>query len=103
MENLIDKLRDRYDYIIVDLPPVCVVADAAIFAKLSDGMVVVVREAYCRNDSLRDAVSQLQFVGANILGFVYNASSGGSNSYGKYGKYGKYYHYVSKAEKQTDE
>lgn len=91
MERLLESMKEKYHYIIVDLPPVCVVADALIFSKLADGMVLVVREDYCRRDSLHEAISQLKFAEANIIGFVYNASSVDQKSYGKYGKYGKYY------------
>jgi len=91
MELLLEALKKQYDFIIVDLPPVCVVADGIIFSKFADGMMLVVRQDYCRTDTLNEAVSQLKFAEANIIGFVYNAASSGQKSYGKHGKYGKYY------------
>ncbi len=93
MEVLLDTLKKHYNYIIIDLPPVCAVADAVVFSKLADGMMVVVRQDYCRTDSLKEAITQLRFANANIIGFVYNCASTGSKSYGRYRKYGKYKNY----------
>lgn len=94
MEALLETLKQSYDYIIVDLPPVCVVSDAVIFSKLADGMMLVVRQDFCRTDYLNEAVTQLEFAEANLIGFVYNASSIGKKSYGRYGKYSKYSKYT---------
>ena len=96
MEVLLDTLKKHYNYIIIDLPPICAVADAVIFSKFADGMMLVVRQDYCRTDSLKEAITQLTFANANVIGFVYNCASTGSKNYGrykKYGKYGKYYSY----------
>lgn len=93
MSSLLNSLKQHYDYIFIDLPPICAVSDALIVSKVTDGMIVVVRQDYCRTDTLKDTVQQLEFVEANIIGFVYNGASDGSGSYGKYGKYGKYSKY----------
>ncbi len=93
MSSLLNSLKQHYDYIFIDLPPVCAVSDALIVSKVTDGMIVVVRQDYCRTDTLKDTVKQLEFVEANIIGFVYNGADDGSGSYGKYGKYGKYGRY----------
>ncbi|MBQ2973494.1 MAG: CpsD/CapB family tyrosine-protein kinase [Clostridia bacterium] len=99
MSSLLNSLKQHYDYIFIDLPPICAVSDALIVSKVTDGMIVVVRQDYCRTDTLKDTVNQLEFVEANIIGFVYNGASDGSGAYGKYGKYGKnskYSKYYSK-------
>ena len=99
MGTLLNALKEHYDYIFLDLPPVCAVADALIISKLSDGMIVVVRQDFCRTDVLREAMEQLKLVEANIIGFVYNgteAYGGKYGKHGKYGKYGKYSRYYSK-------
>ncbi len=94
MEMLLDTLKKHYNYIFIDLPPVSAVADAVIFSKYADGMMLVVRQDYCRTDALKETITQLRFANANIIGFVYNCASTGSKIYGrkysKYGKYGKY-------------
>ncbi len=99
MSSLLNSLKQHYDFIFIDLPPICAVSDALIASKVTDGMIIVVRQDYCRTDTLRDTVKQLEFVEANIIGFVYNGADDGSGSYGKYGKYGKngkYSKYYSK-------
>ncbi len=93
MDALLDTLKKHYNYIFFDLPPICAVSDAVIFSKYSDGMMLVVRQDYCRTDSLKEAITQLKFANVNIMGFVYNCASTGSKVYGKYGKYGKYGRY----------
>lgn len=94
MENMIEKLRECYDYIILDLPPVGEVGDALAVAKLTDGMLLVVRQNYCDRVALNSAVRQFEFVDAKILGLVFNCTSEGGNRYGyRYGgKYNKRYY-----------
>ena len=99
MEKMIEKLRESYDYIILDLPPVGEVGDALAAAKLTDGMLIVVRQDYCDRIALNSAIRQFEFVDAKILGVVLNCASEGGNGYGnKYYKryYRKYYRSYSK-------
>lgn len=91
MESLLNSLKQYYDYIIIDLPPISAVTDALIVSKVTDGMIVVVRQDYCRTDLLKETFEQLKFVEANILGFVYNGANEGGKGYRKYSRYGKYY------------
>ncbi len=86
MEKMITRLRGEYDYILLDLPPVGEVGDALAVSKLTDGMLLVVRQNYCDRISLNYAASQLEFVDAKILGTVFNCTSDNGGSYG-----GKYY------------
>ena len=92
MTRLLDKLQGAYDYIILDLPPVAEVSDALAVAKLTDGMLLVVRQNYCDRRALSAAVRQFNFVEGRILGVVYNCATEDSNGYsGYYKKYNKYY------------
>ena len=101
MEQLCQFFRKRYDYIIADLPPVGMVADAIIMSKFFDGVILVVKEGYSRSDRIRAMVHDLDFVGARILGFLYVGSEEKKrrrydrhNRYGRYEKYGyEYYGY----------
>lgn len=91
MERLINALKEVYDYIIVDLPPVNIVSDPLSIAKYLDGFIVVARSEYSTKQGVKDAVKKLEVVKANVLGFVVNSDSSSSESkYGKYKKYGKY-------------
>ena len=103
MEKMLERLRDSYDYIILDLPPVGEVGDALAASKLTDGMLVVVRQNYCDRIALNTAVRQFEFVDAKILGVIFNCTNEDGSSYGKKyyrGKYikryyNKYHHYYS--------
>ena len=99
MKRLITKLRDAYDYIILDLPPVSEVSDALAVAKMVDGILLVVRQHYCQRPALSAANRQFAFVDGRILGVVYNCTNDDSNRYGyykryyrkQYGRYGRKY------------
>lgn len=87
--DLIAKVAEEYSFVILDLPPVCEVSDALIVSKLTDGMIVVVRQDYSRSTDLAYAMRQLEYVDAKIAGFVYNGAYSKTKRY-KY-KYGKSY------------
>ena len=97
---LIDNLAETYDVILLDLPPVGEVSDAIVASKVTDGVVVVVRQDYTISSDLDYAIRQIGLVGAKIIGFVYNGSMPKSKrykyGYGKKYKYGYGYSYASK-------
>lgn len=85
MQELIESSSERYDYILVDTPPVNVVTDACVVASLLDGVLLLVRQDRSKKDAVRQAVSNLQLTGANILGYILNGvTSEDSNYYGTY-------------------
>ncbi|MCD8326348.1 MAG: CpsD/CapB family tyrosine-protein kinase [Lachnospiraceae bacterium] len=91
MASTITALSERFDYIIMDLPPVNVVSDALIVSKMVDGVVVVVRKNYCRKRTLSEAIRRLKYLDARILGIVVTRADYQEKKYGgKYGNYGKY-------------
>ena len=72
LEKLIETMAQRYDYILVDTPPVNVVSDACIVANLLDGVLMLVRKDRSRKDDVKRAVDSLRLTGAKPLGFVLN-------------------------------
>ena len=70
MSVTIKVMSQSFDFIILDLPPVNVVADALVVSKFLSGMVVVVRQDYATRKSLSDLMRQLQFQDIRVLGFV---------------------------------
>ena len=90
MEKALRDMRENYDYIIIDLPPVGEVSDALVAAKLVDGILVIARQDYCTTTALSEAVEQFEFVDAKILGVVVNCISRGGSRYGK--RYYKHYY-----------
>ncbi|MGN1318089.1 MAG: CpsD/CapB family tyrosine-protein kinase [Lachnospirales bacterium] len=95
MADTIEKLREKYDYIFIDAPPVNVVTDAALISKYTDGVIVVVRQYVAEKNMVRDAVNKLKFVNAKIIGFVLNDVTSSKTGYGyyKYGKKSRYGYY----------
>ena len=90
MENILRKLREIYDYIVIDLPPVNIVSDAVAISPYISGIIVVIREGYTEKKELDRCFRQLGLSNAKVLGCVINEAKAGSGSYGKYKKY-KYY------------
>ncbi len=95
MENLLAQLKEMFDYIIIDLPPVNIVSDAVSISDLITGMIVVIREEYTEKKELERCFRQLKLSNVNVLGCVMNGGKIGGGSYGKYKnkKYYKYYRY----------
>ncbi|MDF2543543.1 MAG: tyrosine protein kinase [Herbinix sp.] len=95
--TLIDELRDEYDYVIIDTPPLGSVIDSAIIAAKSDGAILVVEANSHSYRMIASVKTQLEKAGCKILGAVLNKVDMDSKSYyshysGKlYKKYSKYY------------
>ncbi len=92
METVLNKLKDMFDYIIIDLPPVNIVSDALSIANIATGMVVVIREDYTEKKELERCFRQLKLSNFNVLGCVVNGVKSVGSSYSKYKKY-KYKNY----------
>ena len=93
MKNRMDLFAKNFDYIIMDLPPINIVADALAVARIVDGIVMVARQDYSDKKSVADAVNLLQMANLNILGFVLTRASSRSGKYGRYNNYNKYSSY----------
>lgn len=68
--ELIDKARQQFDYVLIDSPPVEPVSDPLILASYADGVLLILDSQRTRKGSLHKAVSNLNAVGANVLGTV---------------------------------
>ncbi|MBQ3547591.1 MAG: CpsD/CapB family tyrosine-protein kinase [Clostridia bacterium] len=90
MEAIFTKLREMFDYIVIDLPPVNLVSDALSVANLVSGMIVVIREDYTEKKELERCFRQLKLSNFNILGCVMNNSKAEMGTYNRY-KTQKYY------------
>ena len=95
MESLLAHLRKRYDYVILDTPPVNMVTDAVVLAPKSDGVLFVVRAGQSERGPVSHAVEQLEYAHAKILGFILGDVNGDGTRYG-YGKYKYQYHKYSR-------
>ena len=86
MEKLLGELRDRFDVVILDAPPLLPVTDAAPLAAEADGALVVVRHGETTTDQLTHSLERLAAVDAKTLGVVINQvppkKSGAGYGYG---------------------
>lgn len=72
MKSLMEQVRNDYDMVIVDTPPVGIVTDAQILSTLVDGVILVVASEKAKIESVRKAKELLQNVNSNILGVILN-------------------------------
>ena len=97
--TLLRDLRDRYDIIIVDTPPVLIVPDARLIAQNVDSTVFVVKWDRTVKEQVTAALREFESAGKPVNGLVLNQINpkgmkryGYGNSYGPYSAYGsKYY------------
>ncbi len=90
MEKLLERLKEQFDYIVIDLPPVNLVSDAIAISRFISGMIVVVRQGYAEKKELDRCMKQLELSDVNVLGCVMTYAGGRNGSYKNY-KYYKYY------------
>jgi len=95
MKELIDELSKRYDYILVDTPPVSIVSDACEIANVTDGVLFLVRQNATEKDAVFRGVKQLELSNSRLLGFVMNGIVEESGKGYKY-RYRYKYKYQSK-------
>ena len=84
--KLLGTVRESYDYVLIDLPPLGSVIDAAVVAAKCDGAILVISGHQVRCHQAVEVVDQLKKCGSRILGVVRNNIHASSSGY-----YKKYY------------
>ncbi|MDU3335625.1 CpsD/CapB family tyrosine-protein kinase [Paraclostridium bifermentans] len=87
MREFIDLLRDCYDYIFIDTPPIGIIMDAGVLANYSDGTILVVGAKDVETERAKMAKERLEKVKANVIGAVLNKYIEKNSSYGYYSYY----------------
>lgn len=83
MLNLLTELKQAYDVVLFDTPPLLPVTDATILTKMVGGALVVVGTDRLHRGQLQDSLANLQTAGARVYGIVVNkVSKRDANSYG---------------------
>ena len=95
MDNLLSYVKDFFDYVIFDTPPVNLVTDAAILAEKITGYVFVVQSGKNHYNEISYALDTIQQMNGNVVGLILNDVTGRAGShYGGYrsGSYSKGYY-----------
>ncbi|MFQ9309626.1 MAG: CpsD/CapB family tyrosine-protein kinase [Paraclostridium sordellii] len=97
MKAFIESLKDYYDYIFIDAPPIGIITDAGIVSTYTDGTMLIVASKEVDIEMVKIAKSRLEKVNANILGIVLNKFEESNSSYGYY----NYYYEESSSDKRS--
>ncbi len=118
MDKLLDFVKDHYDCVFIDTPPINVVTDSTVFAQKVTGYVLIIKTDTTNTNDVKMTINNLESIGGNILGFVlndvtsekkkyysyyrrynyknnygysygYGYGNGYYDRYGRYGRYGK--------------
>lgn len=94
MDKLLDFVKEHYDCVFIDTPPINIVTDATVFAQKATGYILIVKTDTTNIPELKTTVSTLQGINASILGFILNdANSEKKKYYSYYRKYSRNYSY----------
>ncbi|OYD17053.1 hypothetical protein CH333_02045 [candidate division WOR-3 bacterium JGI_Cruoil_03_44_89] len=97
MKKLLLDLKERFDVIIIDTPPVLSCTDATVLAPLTDGVLIAVQSHKTNRNALGRVRDVMESVRAKLIGVVLNAVPSGRGGYGYYHYY-HYYHYYPEEE-----
>lgn len=89
-DQLLGRLREQFDYVLIDSSPVFAADDAGTIAPKADGTILVVRSSVSRTRAVREALESLYQRQAKILGIIFNGANISSGSYHQY-NYAEYY------------
>ena len=95
--QLIDYLKQAFDVVLIDAPPIGLVVDSAVVARSCDGAILVVEHAKRRRGEVQDAVKQIHQSGCPVIGCIINRVNVKTRSQRNYYKnhYYSYSHYTN--------
>lgn len=93
INDMLNRLKEEYDLILIDTPPCGVISDASIIACAADAILYVIRQDAVMQNTIRSGINMLLETDARFLGCILNGAAGGLGGYGGYYKYGGYHKY----------
>jgi succinoglycan biosynthesis transport protein ExoP len=96
MKQLLVELSERFDYVVIDSPPLITVTDPIILSTLVDGVILVVKSGRSKIELIRHACLELSGVRAKVLGVVLNDFNLRQDGYEPYFQYRYYADYSDK-------
>ena len=85
MTAFLEEMKNYFDYIVLDTPPLQAVTDAQVLSTKVDGSLIVVRAGVTKKDAVHNAVSIIKKVKGNIIGTVLNVAETKNDKYYYYG------------------
>lgn len=88
MDQLLQEVSERFDYVLLDTPPVVSVTDAVVLSSRLDGLILVVHAGVTRTQLVKEAKKNIEQAQGNLIGVVLNGVRYSSGDY-------RYYYYYS--------
>jgi capsular exopolysaccharide synthesis family protein len=85
MEGLLERCRERYEFVLVDTPPALAVSDVTPLLRQVDGVLVVASPGLTTRDAAVELRNQLRAAHARVIGVVLNRDRGSRSAYGAHG------------------
>lgn len=70
LKNMLEELKESYDYILLDTPPTYVVSDAYYISKIVDGLIYVIAQNHARKKEVRESFNELKKIDADVIGVI---------------------------------
>ena len=96
MKETLRSLAEKFDYVLIDSPPMFTVSDPIILSTLVDGVILVVKSGQSKSELVRRACQDLSAVGARILGVTLNNLNLRKDGHDYYNSYRQYVEYVDR-------
>jgi len=96
MKELIERLLEEYDHVILDGPPIVGFADSRLLSSHVDGVLIVTSVGITQRQILRSGIEEILKVRGRIIGTILNRLESGRGKYG----YGYYYYYNNDKDKE---
>jgi len=103
MREVLEVLRERFDFVLIDSPPAIAVSDALVLSELCDGVLLVLRGQETTAETARLVMERIEAAHARILGVILNGVDLRDPHYADYRSYYKsYYAAVQKEAEEQD-
>lgn len=101
LDNLLNFVKQHYDCVFIDTPPINIVTDSTVFAQKTTGYVMIAKTDTTNVPDLKSAVNLIKNVGGDVLGFIINDTNSETKKYFSYYRrysynYNYNYHYGQK-------
>lgn len=94
MDKLLDFVKEHYDCVFIDTPPINILTDSTVFARKVTGYILIIKTDTTNTNDVKTTIGNLESIGGNILGFVLNdVTSEKKKYYSYYKRYNYNYSY----------